>query len=145
MVHSWGRGGTGKEKAVNTKNLIFLVGRLVADAELRYTPQGTPVTNFSVAVNRSIKKPDGSWEDLLDGFFDCELFGGSAITLCEDFKKGSDVQLSGSLRQKTWHPNGDKSRKASKVEIRVESIAAVLEVRKFDETAAGKQAEPQPA
>ena len=129
---------------MNTKNLIFLVGRLVADPELRYTPQGTPVTNFSVAVNRSIKKPEG-WEDQLDGFFDCELFGGSAITLCEDFKKGSDVQVSGSLRQKTWHPNGDRSRKASKVEIRVESIAAVLEVRKATDVPAEQQAEPQPA
>lgn len=129
---------------MNTKNLIFLVGRLVADPELRYTPQGTPVTNFSVAVNRSIKKSEG-WEDQLDGFFDCELFGGSAITLCEDFKKGSDVQLSGSLRQKTWHPNGDRSRKASKVEIRVESIAAVLEVRKTNDVPAEQQAEPQPA
>jgi single-strand DNA-binding protein len=134
----------GKENTVNTKNLIFLVGRLVADPELKYLNNGTPVANFALAVNRSTRKPDGSWKDDLDGFFDCEVFGGSALTLSEDFKKGAEVQISGSLRQKTWKTSGDQPRKVSKVEIRVESIAAVLEVRKVDEATA-KQAEPQPA
>jgi single-strand DNA-binding protein len=129
---------------VNTKNLIFLVGRLVADPELGYTPQGTPVANFAVAVNRSVRKPDGGWKDERDGFFDCELFGGTALTLAEDFKKGAEVQLTGSLRQKKWQTKGDQPRTLSKIEIRVESIAAVLEVRKL-EGAAERQPEPQPA
>ncbi len=129
---------------MKVKNLIYLVGRLTADPELRYTPQGTPVTNFALAVNRSIRKPEGGWKDERDGFFDCELFGGAALTLCEDFKKGAAVQISGSLRQKTWKPNGEQGRTASKIEIRVESIAAVLEVRKLDD-AKQEQPEPQPA
>lgn len=81
---------------MNVKNLIHLVGRLTADPELRYTPQGTPVATFALAVNRSVRKPeggwkderDGFWKDERDGFFDCELFGGTALTLCDDFKKG---------------------------------------------------------
>ena len=126
---------------MNVKNLVHLVGRLVADPELRYTPKGTPVTNFALAVNRSIRKPDGGWRDERDGYFDCELFGGSAITLCEDFKKGALVQISGSLLQKTWKPDGEQGRTASKIEVRVESIAAVLEIRKLDDA---KQEQPEP-
>jgi single-strand DNA-binding protein len=135
----------GKESAVNVKNLVHLVGRLVADPELRYTPQGTPVATFAVAVNRSVRKPEGGWKDVRDGFFDCELFGGTALTLCDDFKKGAPVQISGSLLQKTWKPNGEQGRTASKIEIRVESIAAVLEVRKLDDAKQEQpEQEPQP-
>lgn len=129
---------------MNVKNLVHLVGRLTADPELRYTPQGTPVATFALAVNRSVRKPEGGWKDVRDGFFDCELFGGTALTLCDDFKKGAAVQISGSLLQKTWKPNGEQGRTASKIEIRVESIAAVLEVRKLDD-AKQEQPEPQPA
>ena len=129
---------------MDTKNLVFLVGRLAADPELRYLNDGTPVSNFSVAVNRTTRKSNGGFEDSLDGFFDCELFGGTALTLAGDFKKGAEVQLSGSLRQKKWQTKGDQPRTLSKVEIRVESIAAVLEVRKLAE-AAKKQPQPQPA
>ena len=119
-------------------------GRLVADPELKYLNSGTLVANFALAVNRSTRKPDGSWKDDLDGFFDCEVFGGSALTLSGDFKKGAEVQISGSLGQRTWKTSGDQPRKVSKVEIRVESIGAVLEVRKTDD-AAQPQPEPQPA
>ena len=51
---------------MNTKNLIFLVGRLVADPELKYLNNGAPVANFALAVNRSTRKADGSWKDDLD-------------------------------------------------------------------------------
>jgi single-strand DNA-binding protein len=131
---------------VNVKNLIFLVGRLVADPELSYTPQGTPVSNFAVAVNRSTPKRGGGWEDSLDGYFDCELFGGAALTLAEDFHKGDEIQLMGSLRQKRWTTKGEQPRKASKIEIRVESIASVLELRRLDDAKTDQQQpEPQPA
>ena len=128
------------------KNLVLLVGRLVADPELRYTPQGTPLSTFAVAVNRSSRKPDGGWKDDLDGFFDCELWGGAAVTFAEDFEKGSVVQLTGSLRQKKFQTHGDQPRTLSKVEIKVESISPVVEAKKADqETHVQEQGEPQPA
>lgn len=121
---------------MDTKNVVALVGRLAADPELKYLDKGTPVANFSVAVNRSNRKPDGSFEDILDGFFDCELFGGQAVTLAETCRKGSEVQLSGSLRQKKFKAgNGQNARTISKIEIRVRSIASVLAVAKADESA----------
>ena len=116
------------------KNLVFLVGRLVADPELRYLNSGTPVAKFAVAVNRTTRKGDAGFQDDLDGFFDCEAFGGQALALAETCPKGTEVQLSGALRQKKFKTNGENSRTVSKVEIRVESVAPVLDVRKVIET-----------
>lgn len=128
------------------KNLVLLVGRLVADPELRYTPQGTPVSEFSVAVNRSSRKPDGGWKDDLDGFFDCELWGGAAVTFAEESKKGSLVQLTGSLRQRSWKTQGDQPRTMSKIEIKVDSISPVVEAKKSEQaTQTQEEATPQPA
>lgn len=130
---------------MSTKNLVFLVGRLAADPELKYLNNGTPVANFAVAVNRTHRKPDGGFEDSLDGFFDCEVFGAQALALAEQAEKGSDVHLSGSLRQKKFHPNGDKSRTVSRVEIRVESLATSLTLPKMTAAAEAAVTEPQPA
>lgn len=126
---------------MDTKNLVFLVGRLAADPELRYLNNGTPVSNFSVAVNRTTRKSGGGLEDSLDGFFDCELFGAQALALAESCKKGAEVQLSGSLRQKKFETKGEQPRKVSRIEVRVDSIAPVLVVPK----ASGSQAAPQEA
>lgn len=129
------------------KNLVLLVGRLTADPELRYTPQGTPVATFSVAVNRSFRKPDGGWKDDLDGYFDCELWSGPAVTFTEEFQKGSLVQLTGSLRQKKFQTSGDQPRTLSRVEVKVDTISPVVEAAKDDaeSTVPQEQPEPQPA
>ena len=128
------------------KNLVFLVGRLVADPELRYLNSGTPVAKFAVAVNRTTRKGDAGFQDDLDGFFDCEAFGGQALALAETCPKGTEVQLSGALRQKKFQTNGENSRTISRVEIRVESIAPVLDVRKVINTEpAEAEAAAQPA
>jgi single-strand DNA-binding protein len=111
---------------MSTKNMVMLVGRLAADPELRFTPNGTAVATFAVAVNRSVRKPDGSFEDSLDGFFDCELFGPQAESLAERLRKGSEVQLSGSLLQKKFKTNGAQARTVSKIEVRVATIASSL-------------------
>ena len=112
---------------MDTKNVVALVGRLSADPELRYTKGGDPVANFSVAVNRGVRQPDGSFEDVLDGFFDCEIWGGEAEALAERFKKGAEVQLTGSLVQKKFKTKGEQPRTVSKIEIKVKSIAAAIQ------------------
>lgn len=112
---------------MDTKNVVMLTGRLVADPELRITPGGDPVVTFGLAVNRSIKKPDGSWEDKLDGFFDCEHFGETAVKFAEDYGKGDMIQVTRSLQQRKFKvANGDGSRTVSKIEVRAKTLAAVL-------------------
>ena len=105
-------------------NLVVLAGRLVADPKLRELPSGAPVANFSVAVNRTTRKKDGSFEDALEGYFDCQVFDGLALSVMESFKKGAPVQLSGTLLQKTYESNDGN--KVSKFEIRVRSIGPAL-------------------
>ncbi|MBA3423642.1 MAG: single-stranded DNA-binding protein [Rubrobacter sp.] len=132
---------------MDTKNVVVLVGRLVAEPELRYMPNGTPVANFAIAVNRSTRKPDGNFEDSLDGFFDCEIFGAQALALAENTGKGTEVNLTGSLLQKKFQSKGPQSRTISKIEIRVSSVAPVLQVPKESSngTAPVPQVAPQPA
>jgi len=125
--------------------VVVLIGRLAGDPELRYLPNGTPVGNFSIAVNRSVRKPDGSFEDALDGFFDCEVFGGIAVTVAESLRKGSEVQITGSLLQKKFKTNGAQSRTVSKVEIRVKTIGPALAAARESAPAAEQAAAPQPA
>lgn len=125
---------------METKNMVVLIGRLVAEPELRYMPNGQPVANFSLAVNRSIRKDDGSFEDSLDGYFDCELFGGTAVTLAEDYGKGALVQVTGSLHQRKFKVgNGAGNRTVSKVEVRAKTVAPILAAAKAE---AAKEAQP---
>ena len=125
---------------METKNRVVLSGRLVAEPELRYMPNGQPVANFSIAVNRSIRKDDGSFEDALDGYFDCELFGGTAVTLAEDYGKGALVQITGSLHQRKYKVgNGAGNRTVSKIEVRAKTVAPILVATKAE---APKEAQP---
>lgn len=129
---------------MDARNLVILTGRLTGEPVLRYLPAGAPVANFSVAVNRNSRKKDGSYEDVLEGFFDCELFDGVAITAAETLRKGQLVQLTGTLLQKRFESKaGDQ---VSKVEIRVRSIAPVLLAAKAEKAGANGEAKAaQPA
>lgn len=119
-------------------NLVALSGRLVADPRLRQLPSGAPVASFSIAVNRTTRKRDGSFEDVLEGFFDCEVFDDLALQVAE-LSKGAPVQLTGTLLQKSFE--GNDGNQVRKVEIRVRSIGPALAPAK--KTAAVP--EPQPA
>ena len=128
---------------MDTRNVVVLIGRLVKDPELRYLANGTPVTNFAVAVNRSVRKGDG-FEDQLDGFFDCELFGGTAVTLAEEYGKGAEVYVLGHLLQKKFKTSGGQ--KVSKVEIRVKTVGPTVSAPDTKEAAApAAEPVPQPA
>ena len=50
-------------------NFTVQVGNLTDDPELRYTQNGTPVTNFRLAVNQRIREADGTWRDGDASFF----------------------------------------------------------------------------
>ena len=131
---------------METKNMVVLIGRLVAEPELRYMPNGQPVANFSLAVNRSIRKDDGSFEDSLDGYFDCELFGGTAVTLAEDYGKGALVQITGSLHQRKYKVgNGAGNRTVSKIEVRAKTVAPILIAAKAEAPKAQPVEAAQPA
>jgi single-strand DNA-binding protein len=105
-------------------NSVTLVGNITDDPELRFTPSGRPVANFTVAVNRRWKDPQGEWQDKLDGFFRCNCWADMAENVAESLKKGTRVVLTGRLQQRTWEtPEGDKR---SAMEVQVEEIGPSL-------------------
>jgi len=105
-------------------NCVTLVGNITDDPELRFTPSGAAVANFTVAVNRRYKNPDGQWEDKLDGFFRCNCWRDMAENISESLKKGMRVMVVGRLQQRSWE-DGDGN-KRSVVEIQVDEVGPSL-------------------
>ena len=87
-------------------NRVILVGRLVKDAELKFTSASTPVTRFSVAVNRSRKNGD-QWEEEVS-YIDIVLWGRSAESISKFLTKGKQVAVEGELRQNRWEQDGQQ-------------------------------------
>lgn len=90
-------------------NQTILAGRLTANPELRYTPSGSPVAEFTIAVNH--KKP-GNDEVL---FIACVTFGKQAESVSRYLAKGSSVLVSGFLRQESWTTKAGERRTAIKL------------------------------
>lgn len=94
-------------------NRITIMGRLTRDPELKYTSSNTPVTSFTVAVDRDFgeKKTD---------FIDCQTWRQTAEFVSKYFTKGSLAVVSGRLQLREWEDrDGNKRRNA---EVVVDSI-----------------------
>lgn len=102
---------------MNDLNKVMLIGRLTCDADLKYTSAGTPVSNFSIAVNKSIKKGN-EWENEAS-FFDVNLWGGAAENLSKHLKKGKQIAIEGSLKQSRWLKDGKSH---SRISVEAQSI-----------------------
>ena len=89
---------------------ITITGTLVADPELRFTPNGHAVANFTVAANdRRFNRDNGAWEEAGATFLRCSLWKDAAENLTNSLNKGARVLLTGRLRQREWTtPEGDK-------------------------------------
>jgi single-strand DNA-binding protein len=104
-------------------NTVTLVGNITDDPELRFTPSGAAVANFTVAVNRRFKNGD-RWEDKLDGFFRCSCWREMAENVAESLQKGSRVVVVGRLNQRSWEDQ--EGNKRSAVEIQVDEVGPSL-------------------
>ena len=82
-------------------NKVIIVGNLGQDPEARFTPQGTAVTNLSIATNESWKNQEGQIQDRTEGHREV-LYGKMAETASQYMKKGSMVYVEGRLRTKEW-------------------------------------------
>jgi len=100
-------------------NKVILIGNLTRDPEIRYTPQGTPVTNFSLALNRKYKVGEELREEV--SYFDIVVFGKQAETSSQYLSKGSSVLIDGRLQQRRWEDK-DTGQKRSKVEVVAENV-----------------------
>ena len=90
-------------------NKIIVVGNLGRDPELRYTPQGNAVCNFSMATNEKRRGRDGDMQDVTT-WFRITLWGKQAENASKYLTKGSPVYIEGRLRVEEWSDRDGKSR-----------------------------------
>jgi single-strand DNA-binding protein len=98
-------------------NRVILAGRLTRDPETRFTPAGTAVTGFSLAVNRRYKVNNEVKEEV--SFFDIVVFGKQGEKCAEYLSKGRPVLVEGRLKQRSWETDGVKR---SKVEVVADNV-----------------------
>lgn len=93
-------------------NRVILMGRLVADPELKTTATGISVTSFRIAVERSYVK---SGEDRKADFFNVVCWRNSAEFVCRYFRKGSMIAIDGQLQSRTYQANDGTNRYVTEV------------------------------
>ncbi|MCK5426447.1 MAG: single-stranded DNA-binding protein [Thermodesulfovibrionia bacterium] len=99
-------------------NKIILIGNLTKDPEVRYTPQGTSVCNFRLAVNHRYKQGDEVKKETT--FIDIVVFGKQADTCGQYLNKGSGVLVEGRLQERRWETEEGKQR--SKYEVIAQTV-----------------------
>lgn len=90
-------------------NKITLVGNLGRDPELRYTPQGAAVCNFSIATNEKRKDKTGDLQDVTT-WFRVTLWNKQAENAAKYLTKGSQIYIEGRLRVEEWTDRDGKNR-----------------------------------
>lgn len=98
-------------------NRVVLVGRLTRDPELRYTPNGTAVTTFTLAVNRNFKNANG--EQQAD-FINCVVWRKAAENVANYLRKGSLAGVDGRIQTRTYDNN--EGRRVYVTEVVAESV-----------------------
>lgn len=119
-------------------NKVILVGNLTKDPELRYTPQGTPVSTFRLAVNYRYRQSDDMKQETT--FIDIVVFGKQAESCSQYLNKGSSALVEGRLQERRWESDGQQR---SKFEIVAQSVRFLSTRREApQETAGGSDIAP---
>ena len=110
---------------MNEQRITF-TGNLTADPELRFTPSGRAVANFTVAATpRRYDRATGEWKDGDAVFLRCNVWQAQAEQVAESLKRGHRVIVTGSLRQRTWATR-DTGEERTTIELDVDDVAASL-------------------
>lgn len=100
-------------------NKVILMGNLTRDIEMRTTPSGQTVANFSLAVSRSWKGQDGQTQEQTS-FINCVAWGKPGEIIAQYVKKGDPLLVSGRLDQRSYDDKDGNKRQA--VEVNVEDF-----------------------
>jgi single-strand DNA-binding protein len=96
-------------------NKVILAGNLTRDPELRYTPKGTAVAGFGLAVNRNWTSESGEKKEEVT-FVDISAFGRQAEVIAQFLKKGKPLLVEGRLKLDQWE---DKTTHAKQSKLKV--------------------------
>ena len=93
-------------------NVAILMGRLVADPEIRHTPNDIAVTSFTIAVDRSYVK---SGAERQADFIDIVAWRATAEFVCKYFRKGQMIAVQGSIQTRSYTDKDGNKRKAFEI------------------------------
>jgi single-strand DNA-binding protein len=105
--------------------IITVVGNLTADPELRFTPSGAAVANFTVASTpRIFDRQSNEWKDGDALFMRCSIWREAAENVAESLTRGSRVIVQGRLKQRSYETR--EGEKRTVVELEVDEIGPSL-------------------
>ena len=97
---------------------ITLIGNLTADPELRFTPNGAAVANFTVASTpRTFDRQTNEWRDGVSMFINCSVWRQYAENVAESLSKGTRVIVSGRLKARSYETREGEKRTVFEVDV----------------------------
>ncbi|MCW2759920.1 MAG: single-strand binding protein [Marmoricola sp.] len=107
------------------ETVITVVGNLTGDPELRFTPSGAAVANFTIASTpRNFDKNSNEWKDGDTLFLNCSIWRQAAENVAESLQKGMRVVAQGRLKQRSYETR--EGEKRTVVELDVEEVGPSL-------------------
>ena len=103
-------------------NKCMIIGNLGRDPEMRYTPGGQAVTQFSVATNRNYRDQQGEWQSETE-WFRVVVWGDQGERVAEYLRKGHKVYVEGRIQTRQWEDqSGNKRYTTELIANRVSSL-----------------------
>lgn len=97
---------------------ITVVGNLVDDPELRFTPSGAAVANFRIASTpRTFNRQNNEWEDGETLFLSCSIWRQAAENVAESLTRGTRVIIQGRLKSRSYEDREGQKRTVFEVEV----------------------------
>jgi len=107
------------------ETVLTIIGNLTNDPELRFTPSGAAVANFTVASTpRTFDKNSNEWKDGETLFMRCSVWREAAENVAESLTRGTRVIVSGRLRSRTYDTK--EGEKRTVVELEVDEVGPSL-------------------
>jgi single-strand DNA-binding protein len=104
-------------------NKVQIAGRLTKDPEVKHTPQGVSIADFSLAVNRFWKDAQGANKEEVD-FIDVTAYGRTAETISKHLRKGREVYIEGRLKLDKWEKDGQARSKLGVIADSMQFVGA---------------------
>lgn len=108
------------------ETVVTVIGNLASDPELRFTPSGAAVANFTVASTpRTFDRQSQEWRDGETLWMRCSVWREQAENAAESLTKGTRVIVTGRLTQRSWEDK-ESGQKRTAVELQVDEVAPSL-------------------
>jgi single-strand DNA-binding protein len=122
-------------------NKCMIIGNLGRDPEMRYTPSGQAVTQFTVAVNRNYRDSNNEWQEETE-WFRVVVWREAAERAAERLRKGSKVYVEGRLQTRQWEDREGQKRYTTEL---IAQTVTPLDPRSRDEETAEGPFPPRPS